>query len=239
MFKISFQTNCYAWIPHGYTGLYPNVGHTLDYALRDLARIGYDGVEVDCVHIWDTHLWAISKAQRKILKKSIDELEIQVEAFSAHDWPLPGASITAEDEASKKLGMEWTKGVIDLAADFGTEVVTTHVPSPRVKAIELLKGMPQGFLRGTMPAFGLPSDYTDKERKRMIQAVGECADYCKDRGIFFAIEEYSPLDFWKGFIKEVNSTALKINLHIGQVWRAMTRIKGFVEEPLSQKLYTN
>ena len=231
MYKVSFQTNCYSWIPQGYTGLYPSIGHNLDYALRDLARIGYDGVEVDCAHIWDTRLWTINKTQRRTLKKSVDNLGIKVEAFSAHDWPLPGASFTSEDIESRKLGMEWTKGIIDLAADFDTTVVTTHVPSTRVKAVKLLPGIPYGFLRGSIPSFEQSSDCTDKERKLMVQAVGECADYCRDRGIFFAIEEYSPLDFWKEFIKEVDSPALKINLHLGQVWRAMNRSKGIVVEP--------
>ena len=231
LYRISFQTNCYAWIPQGYIGLYPGISYNLDYALRDLARIGYDGVEVDCVHIWDSRLWTISKSQRAVLKEAINNLGINVEAFSAHDWPLPGASITSTEEASRKLGMEWTKGVIDLAADFGTHIVTTHVPSPRVKSVKLLDGMPFSFLRGGIPLFSLPSECTEEERKLMVQAVGECADYCKDRDVFFAIEEYAPVDFWKGFIKEVNSSALKLNLHIGQVWRHMIRTNGTIQEP--------
>jgi len=235
LFKISFQTNCYAWVPYGYVGLYPGVGNTLDYSLRSLAKLGYDGVEVDCVHIWDTRLWTISKAQRQVLKKSIEDLGIEVEAFSAHSWPLPGASFTSTDEESRKLGMEWTKGIIDLAADFGTKVVTTHVPSPRIRAVKLLPGMPRGFLRGTgeraRMRLGISRTYTDEEKKLMVQAVGECADYCRDRGVLFAIEEYSPVNFWKEFIKDVGSPALKINLHVGRVWWEMYQTRGVIEEP--------
>ena len=65
----------------------------------------------------------------------------------------------------------------------------------------------------------------------MVQAVGECADYSRKRGVLFAIEEYAPVDFWKDFIKEVGSSALKINLHLAQVWREMYRTKGVIEEP--------
>ncbi len=231
MYRISFQTNCYTWIPYGYTGLYPGVGNNLDYALRDLARIGYDGVEVDCAHILDTRLWKISKTQRQVLRKSIEDLGIVVEALSAHSWPLPGVSFTSADNSSRKLGMDWTKGIIDLAADFGTKVVTTHVPSPGKQVTELLQGMPHGFLRGGRPEFGVHVPYTDEERQLMIQAVGECAEYCKDRGVFFAIEEYSPVDFWKEFIRDVGSPVLKINLHLAQVWREMYRTRGLIEEP--------
>ena len=42
MYKVSFQTNCYTWVPHRYTRLYPGTGYTLDYALRNLAETGYD-----------------------------------------------------------------------------------------------------------------------------------------------------------------------------------------------------
>ena len=234
MNKISFQTNCYTWVPYGYTGLYPGGENTLDYALRNLAKIGYDGVEVDCLHILDTRLWTISKDHRKLLKKAIEDLGIEVEAFSAHDWPLPYASFTSIDEESKKLGMEWTKGIIDLAADFGTKIVTTHVPSPQIRASKLLPGMPRGLLRGMGergPMFGRARSYTVEERKLMIQSVGECADYSKDRKVIFAIEEYAPVNFWKDFIKDVGSSALKINLHVGRVWSEMYNTKGVIVEP--------
>lgn len=56
MYKVSFQTNCYPWVPHGHTGLYPETGYILDYALRSLSGIGYDGVEIDCPHTGHAHL---------------------------------------------------------------------------------------------------------------------------------------------------------------------------------------
>lgn len=232
MYKVSFQTNCYTWVPHGYTRLYPGTGYTLDYALRNLAEIGYDGVEIDCAHILDTRLWTTTKAQRRDLKNAVTELGLEVEAFSAHEWPLQGFSFTSSDPETRKLGMEWTKNVIDLAADFGTEIVTTHVPSPRVHCAKLLPGMPRGFFKATdMGDWGRTSfqsvSYTDDERELVVRSVGECADYCGDRDVLFAIEEYSPDDFWKDFIREVGSSALKINFHVGAVWR---RSKGMLGE---------
>lgn len=240
MYKVSFQTNCYTWVPHGYTRLYPGTGYTLDYALRNLANIGYDGVEIDCAHILDTRLWTTSKAQRRDLKNAITELGLEVEAFSAHEWPLQGISFTSSDTETRKLGMEWTKNIIDLAADFGTKIVTTHVPSPRVRCAKLLPGMPRGFFKSTNTGdwgrTSFPSrSYTREERELVVQSVGECADYCSDRDVLFAIEEYSPDDYWKEFIKEVGSPALKINFHIGAVWRHSKGVVG--EKSLSEAVH--
>jgi sugar phosphate isomerase/epimerase len=235
MYKVSFQTNCYTWVPRGYTGLYPGTGYTLDYALRNLAEIGYDGVEIDCAHILDTRLWTISKAQRRDLRNAVTELGIEVESFSAHEWPLQGVSFTSSDPETRKLGMEWTKNIIDLAADFGTKIVTTHVPSPRARCAKLLPGMPRGFFKSTNTGdWGRTSfqsrSYTEEEQELVMQSVGECADYCRDRDVLFAIEEYSPDDYWKEFIKQVGSPALKINLHIGAVWRHMYGSNGVIKE---------
>lgn len=240
MYKVSFQTNCYTWVPHGYTRLYPGTGYTLDYALRNLANIGYDGVEIDCAHILDTRLWTTSKAQRRDLKNAITELGLEVEAFSAHEWPLQGISFTSSDTETRKLGMEWTKNIIDLAADFGTKIVTTHVPSPRVRCAKLLPGMPRGFFKSTNTGdwgrTSFPSrSYTREERELVVQSVGECTDYCSDRDVLFAIEEYSPDDYWKEFIKEVGSPALKINFHIGAVWRHSKGVVG--DKSLSEAVH--
>lgn len=84
--------------------------------------------------------------------------------------------------------------------------------------------MPHGFLRATsIGDWGrttfVSGTHTKEERKRMVQYVGECANYCNDRGVLFAIEEYFPVNYWKEFIKEVGSPALKIKFHVGAVWR--------------------
>jgi sugar phosphate isomerase/epimerase len=237
MYKVSFQTNCYTWVPRGYTGLYPGTGYTLDYALRNLAEIGYDGVEIDCAHILDTRLWTISKTQRMDLKNAISDLGLEVEAFSAHEWPLQGASFTSSDAETRKLGMEWTKNIINLAADFETKIVTTHVPSPRALCAKLLPGMPRGFFKSTNAGeWGKTTfhsrAYSKEEEELVLQSVGECADYCREHGVYFAIEEFSPDDYWKDFIRQVGSPALKINLHIGAVWRHMYGSNG-IEKDIS------
>jgi sugar phosphate isomerase/epimerase len=77
----------------------------------------------------------------------------------------------------------------------------------------------------------VPKPSSDEEREMMVQGVGECADYCADRGVLLASEEYAPVDFWKRFIKEVGSPALRINLHLARVWRDMYHANGVIKEP--------
>ena len=240
MYKVSFQTNCYTWVPHGYTSLYPGTGYTLDYALRNLAETGYDGVEIDCAHILDTRLWTTTKDQRRSLKNAVTDLGLEVEAFSAHEWPLQGYSFTSSDPETRRLGMEWTRNIIDLAADFGTKIITTHVPSPRVRCANLLPGMPRGFFKSTKEGdwgrTSFPSvSYTDEERELVARSVGECADYSGDRGVLFAIEEYSADGYWEEFIKDVGSPALKINFHVGAVWRRSRGVEG--EESVTEAVH--
>jgi len=223
MYKISAQSNAYA--RHQYS---------LDYTLKSLARLGYDGVEVDADHIKSLRLWEIPKEQRKLLKKSIADLGIELEALSAHTHVLQGGSWTSSDPKSKKIGMEWTKHVIDLAVEFGSKVITTHVPSPQTRAPKLLPGMPLEAYRVRDPDMfrmlrGLRRSYSEEDRKLIVQGCGELADYCEDRGVILAIEQYG--DFWIDLIKDVGSPALKINLHVAVVWWEMLRTKGVIDEP--------
>ena len=72
-------------------------------------------------------------------------------------------------------------------------------------------------------------DYTEGDRKLIVQGCGELTDYCEDRGIILAIAQYG--DFWMGVIRDVGSPALKINLHLAAVWGEMLRTRGVIDEP--------
>jgi len=223
MYKISVQSNAYT-----------RYGYTLDYTLKSLHKLGYDGVEVDCAHMKSTRLWELPVSQRRTLGKSVEDLGIEMEALSCHNHILgPGASFTSSDPKAKQINMDFNKHVMDMAAEFGSQVVTTHVPSPSIRSVELLPGMPaEWYTRGEEhPSSRDSAPYTDEERKLIVQGLGECADYAKDRGVVFAIEVYDPWDFWKAVFRSVASPALKLNLHVSQVWRVMLRERGIVEEP--------
>jgi L-ribulose-5-phosphate 3-epimerase len=223
VYMISVQSNAYT-----------RCGYTLDYTLKSLHKLGYDGVEVDCAHMKSTRLWDLSVSQRRTLRKSIEDLGIELEALSCHNHILgPGASFTSSDPKAKQINMDFNKHVMDMAAEFGSQVVTTHVPSPSIRSVEILPGMPaEWYTRGEEhPSRRDSTPYTDEERKLIVQGLGECADYAKDRGVVFAIEVYDPWDFWRAVFGSVASPALKLNLHISQVWRVMLRERGIVEEP--------
>jgi len=223
MYRISVQSNAYT-----------RYGYTLHYTLKNLHKLGYDGVEVDCAHMKSTKLWALPVSQRRTLRKSVEDLGIELEALSCHNHVLgPGASFTSSDPKAKQINMDFNKHVMDMAAEFGSQVVITHVPSPSIRSVGLLPGMPaEWYTRGEEHSVRRDSaPYTDEERKLIVQGLGECADYAKDRGVVFAIEVYDPWDFWEAVFRSVASSALKLNLHVSQVWRVMLRERGIVEEP--------
>ena len=225
MFKFSAQSNVYA-----------RYNYTLNYTLKNLSRLGYDGVEVDCAHMKSTRLWELPSSQRKILRKSIEDLGIELEALSCHNHILgEGASFTSADRRAKQLNMEFNERVMDIAKEFGSKVVTTHVPSPKAKAPDLLPGMPMEWYtrdeETRAPTYIARPSYTEEDRALIVQGLGECADYAEDRGIIFAVEVYDPWDFWKDVIKDVSSSALGLNLHLAQVWAASLREDGVVTEP--------
>jgi len=223
LYKISVQSNAFS-----------RYNYTLNYTLKSIHKMGFDGVEVDCSHMKSTRLWEIPESQRRTLKKSIEELGIELEALSCHNHILgPGASFTSADPKAKKINMEFNKHVMDMAAEFGSKVVTTHVPSPRIRALDTLPGMPaEWFTReGDHTFHERANKYTDEERELIVQGLGECADYAKHLGVIFAIEVYDPWEFWKEVIKDVASSALGVNLHVSEIWRVTLREKGIITEP--------
>lgn len=225
MFKFSAQSNVYA-----------RYNYTLNYTLKNLSRLGYDGVEVDCAHMKSTRLWELPSSQRKILRESIEDLGIELEALSCHNHILgEGASFTSADPRARQLNMEFNERVMDIAQEFGSKVVTTHVPSPKAKAPDLLPGMPMEWYtrdeETRAPTYIARPSYAEEDRALIVQGLGECADYAEDRGTIFAIEVYDPWDFWKDVVKDVSSSALGINLHLAQVWAALLREDGIVTEP--------
>jgi protein FrlC len=114
--KYAFNTWAYssfpAWLP-----AYP-----LDEAIRRLAAIGYDGVEIGCAapHAWPAYLSAERRAELRGLLNSCG-----LEAVSLLPTPgggpgfNPASPLVEEREATVKYYFE----VIDLASDLGAEKV--------------------------------------------------------------------------------------------------------------------
>jgi protein FrlC len=115
-FKYSFNTWCYSsfpvWVPS-----YP-----LDEAVRRIARIGYDAIEIGCAapHAWPSHLPA---ARRRDLRKLIEGEGLAVSSLLPAPGGGPGnnpSSVLPEERAAT---IAHYKEVVDLARDLGSERV--------------------------------------------------------------------------------------------------------------------
>ncbi len=101
---------------------------------------------------------ALSESEKNEYKALLKEKNIVVSAFCG-DMGGYGFEI-AEDNSAR---IEATKRIVDLAVEFGTSVVTTHI--------------------GVIPA-----DKTAPKYKVMLDALTECGLYAKERGVTLAIE---------------------------------------------------
>ena len=128
----------------------------LEDSLRLASSLGFDGVQIYAtVGEFSPDM---SKERRTEIKNLLKDLGIEVSALCG-DMGGHGFQV----EADNPDRVEKTKKIIDLACDFDTPVVTTHI--------------------GVIPA--------DKSHPRyavMLDALGLCGAYAKERGVTLAIE---------------------------------------------------
>ncbi len=114
--KYAFNTWAYSsfpvWLPS-----YP-----LEEAIRRLAGIGYDGVEIGCAapHAWPPYLNA---KRRKQLKTLLDSLSLQVVSLLATPGGGPGFNPASPCAEERKATVQNYHDVIDLASDLGGQKV--------------------------------------------------------------------------------------------------------------------
>src|ERR1700684_1032690 len=115
-FKYSFNSWCYSsfpvWVPS-----YP-----LDEAVRRIARIGYDAIEIGCAapHAWPSHL---PTARRRDLRKLVEGEGLAVSSLLPAPGGGPGnnpSSVLPEERAAT---IAHYKEVVDLAHDLGADKV--------------------------------------------------------------------------------------------------------------------
>lgn len=98
-------------------------------------------------------------AQKKAeYKKALSDAGLVISAFCAD---MGGFGFEREEDNPERI--EKTKRIIDLAEEFGSSVITTHI------------GV-------------IPSDKSDPKYGVMLRALTECGLYAKERGITVAIE---------------------------------------------------
>ena len=114
--KYAFNTWAYssfpAWLP----------AYTLDEAIRRLARIGYDGVEIGCAapHAWPAYL---SAERRRELTRLLDSSGLQVVSLLATPGGGPGFNPASPCAEERNAAVRYYQEVTDLAFDLGARKV--------------------------------------------------------------------------------------------------------------------
>ena len=114
--KYAFNTWAYssfpAWLPS-----YP-----LDEAVRRIATIGYDGVEIGCAapHAWPAYL---NKERRKELRNLLEACGLQAVSLLATPGGGPGFNPASPLPEERDATVHYYNEVIDLALDLGAQKV--------------------------------------------------------------------------------------------------------------------
>ena len=114
--KYAFNTWAYssfpAWLP-----CYP-----LDEAIRRIAAIGYDGIEIGCAapHAWPAYL---NKGRREELRSLVADCGLQVVSLLATPGGGPGFNPASPLAEEREATVRYYNEVIDLAVDLGAEKV--------------------------------------------------------------------------------------------------------------------
>ena len=129
----------------------------LDEALVDIGRLKFDGVQIYAT----TGTFSpsvLTKEDKEKYKKLLKDGNLVVSALCGD---MGGHGFEIENEIEEKVAK--SKEIVDLAVEFGTKVITTHI------------GV-------------IPDDENDKTFKVMLDALTELGLYAKERGVTFAIE---------------------------------------------------
>lgn len=196
-FKIAYNLNGFRKSP-------------LKQSIEDIARLGYDGVElsIDEAHF---HPHIHNKKDIKTIKEIISSCAIKLTNLHTgaenvlSDVAFEPSFITPNAEGRAKR-MNFSKDVIDLAVELGTDIVCVA------------------------SGFRLP-DLTEEEAwEFLFQNLGECVDYGKERGVLIALEPEPGMliETSTGVLKAINgikSGQLVANLDVGHVFCANESIR--------------
>ena len=114
--KYAFNTWAYSSYP-SFLPAYP-----LDEAIRRLAAIGYDGVEIGCAapHAWPPYL---SNARRREIRRLLDSCHLEPVSLLATPGGGPGLNPASPLAEERDATVKYYHEVIDLAADLGAAKV--------------------------------------------------------------------------------------------------------------------
>ena len=124
--------------------------------IRAAAALGLEGVQIYATT--GSFSPALSQEEKDNYKRLISENGLSVSALCGD---MGGYGFEIEADNAERV--EKTKRIIDLAVEFGTNVVTTHI------------GV-------------IPEDKSHPRYRVMLSALTECGLYAKERGVTLAIE---------------------------------------------------
>jgi len=179
---------------------------TLSEYFREIARIGYESVEVCTYHGQAGHPAYLKKKGREQLRRTAEDLNLEICAIGAYGGSprhTTDFGYLTNDRDERRYIISYMKHCIDLAVDLNSEVVND------------LSGVK-------------PEEMTNKQAwDTLSSSIGEVCDYAHEKDIYLAIEigwdklVHSPETFLH-LAKEIRSSALKClfdpsNLVIGGI----------------------
>ena len=131
------------------------IGHLA--AVKKAGELGFSGVQIYAT-TGDFSPWTLTSEKKAEYKKALADSGLEISALCGD---MGGHGFQNADEVPERIVK--TKAIVDLAVEFGTSVVTTHI--------------------GVIPA-----DKDNPRYKVMLDALTECGLYAKEKGVTLAIE---------------------------------------------------
>ena len=135
---------------------------SIDEIVPALARIGFDGVELTVIPGWSTELDSLDAAERRRIRKLLDEHGLELPAIAGH------RNMLSLDPAEHAENWRRLKGAVDLAAEWagalGAPVLDTTAG-----------GKTEGW---------------EQVRDLLVDRVGELCDYADRRGVVLGLEPH-------------------------------------------------
>lgn len=178
----------------------------IDTALRHLAEVGYEGVEITVIPGWITELSTLDRAERKRIVGMAKQYGLAIPAIAAH------SSLVETDPEKHARALYYLQGGIDLATDWAID--------GEVPVIDTTAG-------------GKPDDWAALSPLAVERTQALC-DYAAPRGVIIAMEPHvgSLLNTPQRtveFMQLVNRPNLKLNFDISHF-----NVMGFsIEESVS------
>ena len=153
-----------------------------EQAIRKVREVGADGFQLYVVH-GDVTPEAMDADARRKFREFVDSLGLEISALCGD---LGGHGFQRPDENEWKI--ERSKRIVDLAADLGVSVVTTHI------------GV-------------VPEDAGSERWKIMQDACNEIGDYAEERGVRFAVETGpETAERLRAFLDSLSTKGVGVNL---------------------------